>query len=94
LESIVTTLSPPTGAHQRVGLRLNRGFPVRFPSPAEAWAHWSQWVVELAVHQQLRPDTGIDDVAAVLKKLAIDVLRNGRAGLETSMVAFTGLDCA
>src|SRR5580704_12905658 len=25
--SIVTTLSPPTGAHQRVGVRRNRGLP-------------------------------------------------------------------
>ncbi len=39
------------------------------------------WVEELAIDEHLRPDTGVDDVAAVLEELPVDVLRDGCAGL-------------
>jgi hypothetical protein len=38
-------------------------------------------IEELAIDEHLRPDAVVDDVSAVLKKLAVDVLRDGSDGV-------------
>ena len=52
-------------------------------------AHHRRWrgrscgdgVIEFAIDKQLRPDTGVYNIPAVLQKLAVNVFRNRRAGL-------------
>src|ERR1035438_6804560 len=46
-------------------------------------------VEEFAIDQHLRPDAGVDDVAAVLEKLTVDVLRDGSAGLRDIAIGRT-----
>jgi len=81
------------GVHRNQAASADRRPPARDRTPEAGIAcRISYWlrglgrgcrdrIEKLAVSQQLRPDARVDDVASVLKKLSVDVLRNGGASL-------------